>query len=197
MSQSNFLICYDYINNNSYIYLSDGSRIIIVWSCSNAVKTHNFSYFHKNFGNWKTSCQNFNKIYNNLDVNDEEEMEPINTELTDQKQILIIVKMLLNLVDQVDKKTKILLWLTSLRSCKSKLMRQIFKKVTEWLFDDCSIAPNEKKIKKIFLDLFSNTKILNIKFCSMIFPKTKILQNLQGTGQRQIRYIDIIIYSFM
>ena len=57
----------------------------------------------------------------------------------------------------------------------------------------------KRKIKKIFLELFSNTKIFNIKFCSMKLPTTKILPNLQGelekggeldeggTGQRRIR----------
>ena len=35
----NFKICYDFIKNNSYINLGDGSHIRIVWSCSNAVKT--------------------------------------------------------------------------------------------------------------------------------------------------------------
>ena len=45
LSQSNFFICYVYINNNSYINLDDGNRIRIVWSCSsNAVKTHNSLY---------------------------------------------------------------------------------------------------------------------------------------------------------
>ena len=44
MSKSNFLICYDYIKNNLYINLDDGNHIGIVWSCSNAVKTHNISY---------------------------------------------------------------------------------------------------------------------------------------------------------
>ena len=40
-----FLICYEYINNNSYFKLDDGNRTRIVWSCSsNAVKTHNVSY---------------------------------------------------------------------------------------------------------------------------------------------------------
>ena len=32
----------------------------------------------------------------------------------------------------------------------------------------------------MFIEVISNTKILYIKFCSMIFPTTKILPNLQG-----------------
>ena len=51
--------------------------------------------------------------------------------------------------------------------------------------DDCGIVPNDKKIKKIFLELISNTKIFNIKFCRMKLSTIKILSNLQGeTRQR-------------
>ena len=39
-----FLNYYDFIKNNSYINLDDGNHIGIVWSGSNAVKTHNVSY---------------------------------------------------------------------------------------------------------------------------------------------------------
>ena len=39
--------------------------------------------------------------YNNLEENDEEEKEPINIELTEQKQNIIMMKMLLNLDVQV------------------------------------------------------------------------------------------------
>ena len=49
------------------------------------------------------------------------------------------------------------------------------------MLDDCSIVPNDiKKFKKIFLELISHTKILNIKFYSMKLSMTKILLNLQG-----------------
>ena len=53
--------------------------------------------------------------------------------------------------------------------------------------------PMKRKIKKIFLEVISNTKIFYIKFCLMKLPTTKILPNLQkgldkgGTGQRWIR----------
>ena len=52
-----------------------------------------------------------------------------------------------------------------------------------------------RKIKKIFFEVISNTKIFNLNFCSMKLPTTKILPNLQGgldkggAGQRRIRYI--------
>ena len=38
----------------------------------------------------------------------------------------------------------------------------------------------KRKIKKIFFEIIFNTKILNIKFCSVINLTTKILPNLQG-----------------
>ena len=44
------------------INLDDGTHIRIVWSCSNTVKTYKVSIFHKNFGNCKISCQNFNRV---------------------------------------------------------------------------------------------------------------------------------------
>ena len=44
MCQSNKKIYDDYIKNNLYINLGDGVHIRIVWSCSNAVETHNVSY---------------------------------------------------------------------------------------------------------------------------------------------------------
>ena len=55
-----------------------------------------------------------------------------------------MMKMLLNLNDQMyNKKTsRILLWLTSLKACKIKLMKKIFLKKK---LDDCGIVPNEKK----------------------------------------------------
>ena len=65
-----------------------------------------------------------------------------------KKKILIMIKMLLNLNNQEYKKktSKILIWLNSLRACKSKTNEENFsKKVIEWLFDDCGIVPNEKK----------------------------------------------------
>ena len=45
----------------------------------------------------------------------------------------------------------------------------------------------KRKIKKIFLELVSNTNIFNIKFCSINMPTTKILSNLQG-GLHNIEY---------
>ena len=46
VNQTFFFICYEYIKNNSYINLGDGSHIGIVWSSSNAEKTHNVNIFH-------------------------------------------------------------------------------------------------------------------------------------------------------
>ena len=61
-----------------------------------------FRLFHKNFGNWSSSCQNFIKYNsNNLEEIDEEKKEPINIELTEENQILIMMKILLTLDDQM------------------------------------------------------------------------------------------------
>ena len=86
------------------------------------------------------------KYNNNLEEN-EEVKEPIDIELTEQKQILIMMKMLLTLDDQKYKKKtrKILLWLTSLRAWKASWWGKFFKKITGWWFYDCGIVPNEKK----------------------------------------------------
>ena len=65
--------------------------------------------------------------------NDEKEKKPIKIELDEQKKILIMMKMLLNLDDQMKKEEDeiVLLWLTSLRASKSKQMsKPFFKKVT-------------------------------------------------------------------
>ena len=62
--------------------------------------------------------------------NDEKEKEPINIEFTDQIADPEMMKMLLTLDDQMQKKKtrKILLWQTSLRACKSKSMKKFFSK---------------------------------------------------------------------
>ena len=71
--------------------------------------------------------------YNSLKEN-EEEKESIDIELTEQKHILIMMKMLLILNDQVYKKKtmNILLWLTSLINYKSNMMRKILPK-SNWM----------------------------------------------------------------
>ena len=95
---------------------------------------------------------------NNLEENDEEEKESINIEFTEENQILIMMKMLLTLANRVYKKKtrKILLWLTSLRARKSKLMRKIFQK-SNWMIAVSYLM--KRKVKKIFLEVISKTKI--------------------------------------
>ena len=87
MSQSNFLICYDYAKNNSYINFGDANHIRTGWSCSNAVKTHNVSYISlKNFGSLSSIAKTLIKLNSNsFKENDEEEKEPIVIEFTVQK----------------------------------------------------------------------------------------------------------------
>ena len=97
----NFKICYEYIKNNSYINLDDENHIKIVWSCSNAVKTHNVNIFHKNIATGLLVAKTLIKYNNSLEANDEKEKEPIDIDFTEQKQILIMMKMLFTLNDQV------------------------------------------------------------------------------------------------
>ena len=87
--------------------------------------------FLKNFANWNTCWQNFIKYINNiLEKNNEEEKEPVDIDFTEKKTGSEMMKKLLTLDNRVYKKKtrKILLWLTSLRHYKSKLMRKFFHK---------------------------------------------------------------------
>ena len=74
-----------------------------------------------------------------------------------------MMNMLLTSGDRVSKKKmkKILLWITSLRACKSKLMRKIFQKSNMMI----AVSYIMKKIKKIYFEVISKTKILYVKFC--------------------------------
>ena len=60
----------------------------------------------------------------------------------------------------MEKTRKILLWLTSVRACKSKLMKKIIYK-SNWMIVVSFLM--KRKIKKIFLEVISNTKIFYIK----------------------------------
>ena len=147
MSQSIFLICYDYIKNNPYNNYGDGNHIRIVWYCSNAVKTHNFLYIQLKFLTTGVPVTKTLIKYNsnNLKENDEEEKEPINLKLTEQKQILIMMKMLLILVIRLKEKDEEDIALASFSKSLQKQTDEENKKVTGWLFDDFGIVPNEKK----------------------------------------------------
>ena len=83
--------------------------------------------------------------------------------LLNKKQILIMMKMLLNLYDQMKKKKtrKILFWLTSTEACKSKQMRKLFQKCNSMI---SVLYLMKRKIKNIFLEVISNTKIFSINF---------------------------------
>ena len=76
--------------------MDDGGHIRIVWSCSNAVKTHNvFIYSIKiSATGWPFAEILIKYNNNNFEENDEKEKEPIIIELTDKK-ILIMMKILL------------------------------------------------------------------------------------------------------
>ena len=87
------------------------------------------------------------KYSSNILEENEEEKEPIDIEFPEQKADPEMMKMLLTLNDQMYKKKtrKILLCPTSLNITKASLWWNFFKQVFVWLFDNCSITPNEKK----------------------------------------------------
>ena len=135
MSQSNFLIYYEYINNNLFINLDDGNNIRIVWSwCSNAIKIHNVLNIplKKNSATGWSVAETFIKYNNNnLEENDEEEKEPINIELTDQKSYPYndensIDSKWSDLQDEDEEDIALANFIESLK--KSKLMRKFFQK---------------------------------------------------------------------
>ena len=150
MSQSNLLICYEYINNNSYINLSDGNNIKIIYILSQCSKTHKILNITLKI--WLPIFQ-FLKIKLDIIAMTWREMvkkrkNQLILSLLSKKLVLKTMKMVLTLDDRIDKKKKtkkILLWITSLRAYKSKLVRNFFQKITIWLFENCSIVLNEKK----------------------------------------------------
>ena len=125
-----------------------------------------------------------------LGGNDDNEEEPIDIEFTEKNALPEMMKMLLTLNHQMYKKKsrKILLWLTSLRITKANWWEKLSKKVTRWIFDDYGIVSNENKIKKMFFEVISNTKIFNIKFFQLSSQHPRFCQSYRRTGQRQIRY---------
>ena len=102
------LICLNCIKNNSFINLGDQIHVRIVWSRSNAVKTHKLSHVRLKFlAAGRPVAKTLIKYNSNRsDENIEEEKEPIDIELTEKKkkQILLMMKMLLTLDDRIYKK---------------------------------------------------------------------------------------------
>ena len=89
MSQSIFLICYDFIKNNSYINLDDGNHIRLL---DPVVMQYNHTMsriFHKILANGRPVAKTLLKYNSNrLEENDEEENESINIEFTEQNRTL-------------------------------------------------------------------------------------------------------------
>ena len=108
--------------------------------------------FHSKYGNWSSSFKNLieNKC-KNLEKMMKKRKKQLILSLLSKKLILKMMKMLLNLSDQVYKKKaiKILLWLTLLRVSKSKLMRKIKKKTGGLFYDYGIVLREEKKIRSI------------------------------------------------
>ena len=82
-----------------------------------------------------------------MEENDEEEKEPINIELTEQKTEPYNDENAIEFRWSSVKKKKtrkiFLDWLHR-ELAKANWWGKLFKKVTGWLFDDCGIVPNEK-----------------------------------------------------
>ena len=57
--------------------------------------------FHKILATGRPAAKTLIKYNNSSEENDEKEKEPINIEFTEQKSILIVIKMLLTLNDQM------------------------------------------------------------------------------------------------
>ena len=74
---------------------------------------------------------------------------------------------------------------------KSKLMRNFFQKSNKMIAVSYIV---KRKIKKIFFEVISNSKILNIIFFSTKLSTTKIFPNLQG-GTRQRGGLDSVEYG--
>ena len=132
-----------------YINFGNKNRIRIVWPCSNAVKHTSLTY---SIENWQLSscCQNFDESNKSNNWKNEEGANWY--WVTEQNAGPEIIKMLLTSDDRMHKKKTmmILLKLTSLRITKASWWAKFSKKVTRWLFDDCSIVPNEK-LRRSFL----------------------------------------------
>ena len=62
------------------------------------------------------------------------------------------------------KMRKLSLWLISLRITNANWWGDFPKKVTEWLFDDSDIIPNEMKIIKIYYEVISNIEFSILNF---------------------------------
>ena len=71
---------------------------------------------------------------------------------------------------------------------KSKLMRNFFQKSNKMIAVSYIV---KRKIKKIFFEVISNSKIFNIIFFNEIVQRSRFSQTYRGTGQRRIRYINL------
>ena len=124
-----------------------------------------FRIFHKIFRQLDDQLQKYKNNSNNLEENDEEEKEPINIELTDKKTDPYndensIDSKWSDLTEENEEDIVLANFIESLN--KSKLMKKFFQK------SNLMIAVSyimKRKIKKIFYEVISNSKIFNIKFC--------------------------------
>ena len=120
------------------------------------------------------------KYNNNSEENDEKEKEPINIELAEQKssswndENAICFKW-----SDVKEENEEDIALANFNESLQKQTDEIFfLKNSNWMMTAVSYMI-KRKIKKIFLEVISNSKIFNIKFYLMKLLTNKIFQNLQ------------------
>ena len=171
--------------------LKHGIHARVGWSCRNA-PSHTVSYSSIKNGQLVSHFQNLNRHDGNIRRN-EGEKEPIDVEPAELSWSWNDETAIGSRCSDAQEDEQILF-----AELHSKLQNQALKKlkkVTQWLFDDCGIGPNEKKIKKVFLEVISNTKILNLNF-KMKLPTFKICQThredeTKGTWQLRLWYYNL------
>ena len=126
-----------------------------------------------------------------MEENDEEEKEPTNIELTEQKTDPYNDE---NAIDfrwsdakeEEEEEDEEDIALTSFSEKLAKAIRWgNFSKKSNWMI--VVLYQMKRKIKKSFLEVISNSKILYIKIFQWSCQRPRFCQTYKGTGQRRIR----------
>ena len=128
---------------------------------------------------------------NDSEENDKKEKEPISIELTEQKTDPYNYENAIDFrwSDVQEENEEDIALANFIESLQKKAHEEIIPK-SNWMIAVSYLM--KRKFKKIFLEVISNTKIIYIKFVLMKLPTIKILPNLQGIGQRRMRYLFLI-----
>ena len=128
---------------------------------------------------------------NDSEENDKKEKEPISIELTEQKTDPYNYENAIDFrwSDVQEENEEDIALANFIESLQKKAHEEIIPK-SNWMIAVSYLM--KRKLKKIFLEVISNTKIIYIKFVLMKLPTIKILPNLQGIGQRRMRYLFLI-----